>query len=89
MEDKALPTAQWLADHYMHGLGSGPIDGDAVVRAAMAGFLAGSGVPTNQAVHMVEMVAARNLVCPSPPNPMYHGIPAMIAGPVSGAPYYC
>lgn len=89
MKERAISCAQWLADHYMKGVGSDLIDGTMMTRAAMAGFLAGSGVPTNQAVHMVEQVAARNLVCPSMRNPMYHGLPWMVPGPVSGAPYYC
>lgn len=59
-----------------------------LVQAAALGYLAGTGVPTNQAVQMVTAMTARGLVTPSVANPMYHGLPWMVPGPVSGAPYY-
>lgn len=88
MESAAIGTARELAEHYMRRLGGDLIDGRVLVRIAIAGYLAGSGVPTDQAVQAVEEMVVRNLVSPTPMNPMFHGLPWMVPGPVSGAPYY-
>lgn len=88
MEQQAASAAQWLADHYIRGLRGDFVDGGVVVRAALAGYLAGSGVPTDQAVQMVEQMVAKGLVTPASRNPLYHGLPWMVAGPASGVPYY-
>lgn len=88
MEEKALRAAQELTNRYMAQAADGLIDGNMLLRAALAGYLAASGVPTDQAVARVEQMAVRNLVGPVPPNPMYHGLPWLVPGPVSGAPYY-
>lgn len=88
MEQQMTAIARALAERYMERLGGDLIDGRVLVKAAMAGYLTGSGVPTDEAVQMVEQIAARTLVGPVPRNPMYHGLPWMVPGPVSGAPYY-
>ncbi len=88
MEQQALSIAQALAERYMDRLGGDLIDGRVLVKVAMAGYLAGSGVPTDEAVQTVEKMVVRNLVGPMPRNPMYHGLPWLVPGPVSGAPYY-
>jgi hypothetical protein len=88
MEERALQAARELASHYLARAGGDLIDGHTVLRATLAGYLAASGVPTDEAVARVEQMAARNLVGPVPPNPMYHGLPWLVPGPVSGAPYY-
>lgn len=88
MEQQAMDAARSLAERYMHRLHGGPLDGRLMVHLAMAAYLAGSGVPTDEAVHMVEQLAAKNLITPAPQNPMYHGLPWLVPGPVSGAPYY-
>jgi|GEM_PF-1951256 len=88
MEEQALAVARALADRFTAPLGGALIDGRVLVKIAMAGYLAGSGVPTDDAVAAVEKAAAGTLVGPVPANPMYHGLPWMVPGPVSGAPYY-
>ncbi|HYF92448.1 MAG TPA: hypothetical protein VD969_09365 [Symbiobacteriaceae bacterium] len=88
MEQQALTVAATLAERFMRELRGDMIDGQTLVKATIAGYLAGSGVPTDQAVAAVEQMVARNLIGPMPRNPMYHGIPWMVPGPVSGAPYY-
>lgn len=88
MDQQALIAAQDVAARYMEMAGGDLIDGRMLVRAALAGYLAASGVPTDTAVALVEQVAAQNLVGPVPPNPMYHGLPWLVPGPASGAPYY-
>ena len=88
MEQQALSVAATLAERFVRGLRGDMIDGRALVKAAIAGYLCGSGVPTDEAVAAVEQLEARNLVSQAPRNPMYHGIPWMVPGPVSGAPYY-
>lgn len=85
MEEQALQVARELAVRYM---GHDLIDGRMLLQATLAGYLAGSGVPTDEAVQRVEKMAVANLVGPVPPNPMYHGLPWIVPGPVSGAPYY-
>lgn len=88
MEGQVLSVAATLAERYVRALRGDMIDGRTLVKAIVAGYLAGSGVPTDQAVAAVEQMEARNLVSQTPRNPMYHGIPWMVPGPVSGAPYY-
>ncbi|HEY8345773.1 MAG TPA: hypothetical protein VIL07_00680 [Symbiobacteriaceae bacterium] len=88
MEEQAMAVAANLARRYMDGREDGLIDPRSVVKAALAGYLAGSGVPTDEAVSAAERLAARMLVSPVPASPMYHGMPWFVAGPVSGAPYY-
>jgi hypothetical protein len=88
MEQQALTVAEALAERYVRELRGDLIDGRTLLRAALAGYLCGSGVPTDQAVAAVEQLEARNLVGPTPRNPMYHGIPWIVPGPVSGVPYY-
>lgn len=88
MDERAVAAGRALAEHYMVRLGAGVIDGSMLMRIAMAGYLAASGVPTDEAVAAVEQAAVRNLVGPVPPNPMFHGLPWFVPGPVSGAPYY-
>lgn len=88
MEEQALQIASEVAARYIERLDGGLVDGHVLIKAALAGALAASGVPTDEAVATVERMAVRNLVGPVPPNPMYHGLPWMVPGPVSGAPYY-
>jgi hypothetical protein len=88
MEEQAITVARALAERYMERLGADPIDGRVILRAALAGYLAGSGVPTDEAVAIEERLAGSALVGPMPPNPMYHGLPWLVPGPVSGVPYY-
>jgi len=88
MDERALQVARELAARYVEQAGGDLIDGATLVRAALAGYLAASGVPTNEAVARVEQMVAKNLIGPVPANPMYHGLPWMVPGPVSGAPYY-
>jgi hypothetical protein len=88
MDERAVAAARALAEHYMARMGGEMIDGTVLARVALAGYLAASGVPTDEAVAAVEQAAVRNLVGPVPANPMYHGLPWIIPGPVSGAPYY-
>lgn len=88
MEQQALSAAIALAERYVRELRGDMIDGRTLVKAIAAGYLTGSGVPTDQAVAAVEQMEARNLVGQTPRNPMYHGIPWMVPGPVSGVPYY-
>lgn len=88
MEQQALSVAEALAERYVRDLRGDMIDGRTLVKAVIAGYLCGSGVPTDEAVAAVEQMAARNLVGQAPRNPMYHGIPWMVPGPVSGVPYY-
>lgn len=88
MEQQAVAIAMDLAHRYIDQLGGDFIDGRTLVKAALAGYMAASGVPTDQAVQMVEKIAAEMLVGPVPPNPMYHGLPWLVPGPASGAPYY-
>ncbi len=89
MDDKALKTAQRLADRYMrqHHAG-GLIDARTLVKVALAAHMAASGVPDDEAVALVEQIAGGLMVEPVPPNPMYHGLPWLVPGPASGAPYY-
>lgn len=88
MEEQALSLATALAEQYVQELRGDMIDGRTLVKAITVGYLCGSGVPTDQAVAAVERMEAKNLVSQAPRNPMYHGIPWMVPGPVSGAPYY-
>lgn len=88
MEQQAIAVAVEVAGRYMAGLGGDLIDGRMLVMAAMVGYLAASGVPTDEAVAIVEKVVAGNMVGPVPANPMFHGLPWMVPGPASGAPYY-
>lgn len=88
MEEQAVSVATALARRYMSGPEAGILDARTLVKAVLAGYLAGSGVPTDEAVSAAERVAARMLVSPMPANPMYHGLPWLVAGPASGAPYY-
>ncbi|MBP2019008.1 alpha-D-ribose 1-methylphosphonate 5-triphosphate synthase subunit PhnI [Symbiobacterium terraclitae] len=88
MDERALQVAREVAARYIEQAGGDLIDGNTLVRATMAGYLAASGVPTDEAVARVERMAVKNLVGPVPPNPMFHGLPWMVPGPVSGAPYY-
>jgi len=88
MEDQALSLAAALAEQYVRELRGDMIDGRTLTKAIAAGYLCGSGVPSDQAVAAVEQMAAKGLVSQAPRNPMYHGIPWMVPGPVSGAPYY-
>lgn len=88
MEEHAILVAQDLADRYMRALGGDLIDGRTLMKAALAGYLAASGVPTDAAVAAVEQMVARMLVGPVPANPMFHGLPWLVPGPASGAPYY-
>lgn len=88
MEDYSLRQATELAHHYLQQATGGLIDGRMLLQATLAGYLAGSGVPTDEAVAQVERMVAKNLVGPVPANPMYHGLPWLVPGPCSGAPYY-
>lgn len=88
MEQQALTVAQELAARYMDQLGGDLLDGRTLLKATMAGYLAASGVPTDEAVAAVERMVAKGLMGPMPPNPMYHGLPWLVPGPASGAPYY-
>lgn len=88
MEQQAMAIAHEVAARYIEQSGGDLIDGRTLMKAAMAGFLAASGVPTDAAVSAVEQLMAKNLVGPVPPNPMYHGLPWLVPGPASGAPYY-
>lgn len=88
MEGQALAVAAALAEKFVRDLRGDMVDGKTLTKAILAGFLAGSGVPTDQAVAAVEELEVRGLVSQAPRNPMYHGIPWMVPGPVSGAPYY-
>ena len=86
--EQAMAAAHALAQRYMERLGGDFIDGRVLIRVAAAGYLAASGVPTDQAVEAVERMAARVMVSPTPANPIYQGIPWLVAGPASGVPYY-
>jgi hypothetical protein len=88
MEEQAVAVARALAERYMERAGGDLIDGRMLVKVAIAGYLSGSGVPTDEAVALVEKLEGGALVGHVPPNPMYHGLPWMVPGPVSGAPYY-
>lgn len=88
MDERALQVAREVAARYIEQAGGDLIDGNTLVRATLAGYLAASGVPTDEAVARVERMVVKNLVGPVPANPMYHGLPWMVPGPVSGAPYY-
>lgn len=88
IDERAVMIAHQLVERYMERLSGELIDGQCLVKVALAGYLAASGVPTDEAVAAVEQGAAMNLVRPVPANPMYHGLPWMVPGPVSGAPYY-
>jgi hypothetical protein len=88
MEQQALAVAEELAERLVRDLRGDMVDGRTLVKAVMVGYLCGSGVPTDEAVATVEQMAANNLVGQMPRNPMYHGIPWIVPGPVSGAPYY-
>lgn len=88
MEEQVLAAASNLAHRYMAGPHAGIIDARMLTKAVMAGYLAGSGVPTDEAVALAERIAARLLVSPVPESPMFHGLPWLVAGPTSGAPYY-
>lgn len=88
MEQQAMMIAMDVANRYMEQLGGDLIDGRMLVKAVLVGYMAASGVPTDSAVQAVEQMMAQNLVGPVPPNPMYHGLPWMVPGPASGAPYY-
>ncbi|MDF2629298.1 MAG: hypothetical protein K0R39_3129 [Symbiobacteriaceae bacterium] len=88
MDQQAMAVARELAERYMGGLRGDLIDGVMLVKVAMAGYLAASGVPTDEAVAAVEKATVGNLVGPVPANPMYHGLPWLVPGPASGAPYY-
>lgn len=88
MDQQAIAVARNLAERYMGGLRGDLIDGMVLVKVAMAGYLAASGVPTDEAVAAAEKAAVGGMMGPVPANPMYHGLPWMVPGPVSGAPYY-
>jgi len=88
MEEQALAVATHLARRYLSGCHTGLIDPRTLMKAALAGYLAGSGVPTDEAVHAAEQAAARMMVSPVPESPFFHGMPWLVAGPTSGAPYY-
>jgi hypothetical protein len=88
MEEQALAHAHDLAERFIQRMRGDLIDGRMLVQVALAGYLAASGVPNDQAVAMVERLTMQGLVMPAPRNPMYHGIPWMVSGPVSGVPYY-
>lgn len=88
MERDPLAAARPIAELYMARLAGDMVDGRTLVMAVTAGYLAGSGVPTDEAVRIVEQMAASALVEPVPRNPMYHGLPWMVPGPTSGVPYY-
>jgi hypothetical protein len=88
MDQRAAAVARELAERYMGGLRGDLIDGMMLVKVAMAGYLAASGVPTDEAVAAAEKAAVGGLVGPVPANPMFHGLPWMVPGPTSGAPYY-
>jgi hypothetical protein len=77
-----------LVERYMGRFGGDGADGRVLVRAVMLGYLAGSGVPDDEAVTIVEKVQGGPMMRPVPANPMFHGIPWLVPGPVSGAPYY-
>lgn len=85
---QALAVAGALAERFVRDLAGDMIDGRTLAKAAMAGYLCGTGVPSDEAVRLVEQMTVGNLVTQVPPNPMYHGLPWMVPGPVSGAPYY-
>ena len=55
---------------------------------ALDGYHSWSGVPTDEAVQQVERQVVPGLAGPPPANPMYDGLPWVVAGPASGAPYY-
>ena len=88
MNEQALAVAQHLAERFLRDLRGEMIDGRMLIKVAVAGYLAGSGVPTDEAVQAVNAAVVPNLVTHTPPNPLYHGIPWLVSGPVSGAPYY-
>ncbi|MGE5674297.1 MAG: hypothetical protein ACM3XM_10475 [Mycobacterium leprae] len=85
MDAEVLNTAQLLADRYLTEL-MDPGDLRILVKVAAVGYLAGSGVPTDEAVAAVERMAGQ--ISHPTRNPLYHGLPWVVAGPVSGAPYY-
>jgi hypothetical protein len=88
MEEQVLAVAAGLAERFVRELRGDMIDGRTLVKGILVGYLCGSGVPTDEAVAAVEQMVAKGLVGQTPRNPMYHCIPWMIPGPVSGAPYY-
>lgn len=89
MDDRtAMTAAVAVADHYMRRLGADIIDGRTLMKVALAAYLCGSGVPTDEAVNLAEQAASPGAFAPVPPNPMYHGLPWLVPGPASGAPYY-
>lgn len=59
-----------------------------LLQAAMAGYQAGAGIPTNAAVSATEMLTMPGLVTRAPAHPVYYGLPWAVPGPASGAPYY-
>lgn len=88
MDQHAIAKVIGLVERYMGRFGGDMIDGRALAEVAMLGYLSGSGVPDDEAVAIVEKLKGGHMVGPVPANPLYHGIPWMVAGPVSGAPYY-
>jgi len=88
MDLEVLTVVRALSDRYLSEARDGLIDGRLLTKAAAAAYLCGSGVPTDEAVRLVEDLVVPTLVGPVPANPMYHGLPWLVPGPVSGVPYY-
>lgn len=88
MERQAMAAAQELAKQYLPHFGPSLLDARVLLQIAAAGYMAGAGVPTDEAVSAVEQLAMKGPMGAVPPNPMYYGIPWMVPGPASGAPYY-
>lgn len=84
----AFATARAITDRCLQQTEGDVVDGRTLMKAALAGYLSASGVPTDEAVAQVERLSVPGLVGPVPENPLYYGLPWVIAGPVSGVPYY-
>lgn len=88
MDSEVLKIARTLAERYLAESRDGLVDGRLLMKAGAAAYLCGSGVPTDEAVQRVDQLVVPALMGPVPANPMYHGLPWLVPGPVSGAPYY-
>lgn len=87
MLEKALAAVEPLAHRLLAGW-DGLREVDLALRAALLGYLVGTGVPSDEAVRSVEEWVAAGVVRPAQPNPLYAGLPWFVPGPVAGAPYY-
>lgn len=87
MHEQALSAAAPIAGRLLMSWGS-LSEPELLLRAAAMGYVAGTGIPADRAVAMVEDWAARGLVRPAVGNPLFPGVSWMVPGPAAGAPYY-